>query len=171
MGMSSCPATTQKLDLLPMLLFPLQMEADGAMVSLDHMFFVCSIGSSFVFVIPHWFLHLLISGRWIVSLLNLVCCFCFISPDHTFKCHFLRIVKHWLFEHLSQTQPKQYKISRMHRPSSCSVVLWLLDSMLCWFNFSDFAVSIPSLSLANVSSLTADRLKRIDCNCFGWSFA
>jgi len=63
MGMSSCPATTQKLDLLPMLLFPLQMEADGAMVSLDHMFFVCSIGSSFVFVIPHWFLHLLISGR------------------------------------------------------------------------------------------------------------
>lgn len=39
------------------------------------------------------------------------------------------------------------------------------------FNFSDFAVTVPSLSSVNVSSLTADRLKRIDCNCFGWHFA
>lgn len=72
-------------------------------------------------------------------------------------------------------QKKQHKALRvqMSKQLQSSPFRLLISTSfpLCWFNFCDFAVSAPSLAFVNASSLTADRLKRIDCNCFGWHFA
>lgn len=126
-----------------------------------------------VFVIPHWFSPPVCLERRMVSLLNLVCCFYFISPDRTFKCHFLTIVTFWAFKlkRLDQSSTRYEGCTARAVAAQSFHILSSTSFHLCWFNFDDFAVSVPSLSFVNASSLTACRLKRIDCNCFGWRFA
>lgn len=171
--MKSCPVAAWKMDLLSTLLFPLQMEADGALVFLGHMFFVCSTGSSFVFVILHWFPPPFArkdewSLCWILSVV-----FILFSLTVLLNVTFSEL---GLFECLSRkdsTKAARGMKDAQPRQLQCSPFTFLSSTSfhLCWFNFNDFAVSVPSLSFVNASSLTARRFKRIDCNCFGWRFA